>query len=86
VGLANWSSLKVTEALITLENVQSGIARYDLVLSPYNGNQSGWSYIRGQQISDDEGDGWMQPGYGYWLYMNSDGTLAGLTSTPVRIK
>jgi hypothetical protein len=55
--------------LISIEEVSGGLRGYSQVLSPEIGIQTGWVYIRGNNVSDNSDQGWMQPSLGYWVFM-----------------
>jgi len=46
------------------------------------GKQQGWVYVKGQDIPENEDDGWMKSTFGYWIFMINPGMLAGFTVTP----
>jgi len=80
--------LKANEALVSVEEVSSGLTGYKVVVSPPV-NQTGWIYTGGA-IADWDGQGtppnsWMFRTHGYWVFMLNDGTLAGFTFTPMSL-
>ena len=84
VSLANLSDMPANQALVSVEEVLGGNIGYTQVLSLAIGNQSGWTYIKGNTISQTGTSGWMKPIEGYWVFMINSGTLAGFTTTPVQ--
>jgi hypothetical protein len=63
--------MKVSDALNSLGAAGTAVMKYSQVIDPISGAAL-------QVLSDS-----MVPGKGYWVFMISDGTLAGFTVTPV---
>jgi hypothetical protein len=82
ISLGNTYTMRADEALLSIATVAEGPG-YSQIVSQTLANQTGWTYVKGQVISESRPSGWLRPGLGYWAFMVSNGTLAGFTTTPL---
>jgi len=86
IGAAMTSSqreLEMWQVLISVAHTATGLVGYDMVISPPLATQPPWVYVRGQE--EVTGFMWqkMRFGRGYWIYMENQDEMAGITSTPL---
>jgi uncharacterized repeat protein (TIGR02543 family) len=81
ISLANLERMKVNEALTSVYESTGGVRGYSQVISQGVGSQKAWTYTRDQVVSETE-KGWLEPGKGYWVFMDNPDTLAGFSITP----
>jgi hypothetical protein len=77
VSLANFVAMPANEGLTSVDQVAGGTG-YTQAVSQSLGNQASWAYLKGQSVSNQ----YLQPYFGYWVFMVNGGTLAGFTTTP----
>ncbi len=74
-----WDEKAVDAALVSVEKTPQGLLGYTIALSP-SINRGAWSYTVGASEPPT-----MEPGYGYWVFMENTDILAGFSQTPLRL-
>lgn len=75
VGPALWNDGRELNASANFASIEG---KYSQVISP-GYNQPSWTYTDEMNYEDEP---WVEAGYGYWVFMKEDGTLAGFSYTP----
>jgi hypothetical protein len=88
IGLASLDASKdATDAVASVDLTAGNLPGWSQLISPsmnaaqtdiYGATETAWSESSGQSSSET-----MQPGLGYWIYMQNAATLAGFELTPI---